>query len=331
MFGKKLNKKQEPTYSQWGLPHNGSRVYTSNSAAKNWFRRIIRNESNVVRRPQFQYAVAGTAEQGGRYRRVRNICMLLVLCVVCCYGGWRFLVFVNYHFQNYLAAVRILPVEHLYIKGNSLVTDREINRAAQIVEHKTGMLSIRVSRLKHRLEAIPWVRRVQIEKNWPGSVVINVEEENPLALLIGEENGQQKISYIDAHRHTFSIEHSRGQLDFPVLTGLCTISDKKAREKALSDGLRFLRKVKGNNPYLPLQSLSEIHFTAAGEMIVYLVDTPFPVFLGKGNIVEKYNRLVGVLKPLYKSRYGKKLIETVSYIQMEYLEDKILIGSSKKG
>ena len=120
-------------------------------------------------------------------------------------------------------------------------------------------------------------------------------------------------------------------IDFPVITGWSDIKNTEIKEQALSEVLIFLRKLRVNNPHLPAQSVSEIHVNQSGEMVVYLVEYPFPIFFGNGNTKTKYARLVQVLKALYKKKRGKELISRVEYIQMNYLNDKVLVAQSGSG
>ncbi len=267
-----------------------------------------RRSGSTVRRPVYTGSAAtvpgipgaaGGVPAGSR-RRGRKLVLLLVLLAVCCYGGWRLFTFGGDHVQRYLAGAKLLPVERLDIIGNRIVADRDIRNAAQIVEYKTGMLGFDRAKIERALEEIPWVRHAEISRSWPAGIVIRIEEETPLVLLVKEEEGRQQICYMDRQRRTFPVSSSSRRLDFPVITGLFSIADEEVREKALDEALLFLHKVKGNNPYLPLQSISQIHLDKRGEMVVYLMEHPFPIFLGKGEI------------------------------KMEYLEDKVLVATSKK-
>jgi len=109
------------------------------------------------------------------------------------------------------------------------------------------------------------------------------------------------------------------------------LDDKVMKSAALKEVLIFLNKAKRNDPHLPVQSLSEVHVTKEGDLVVYLVEYPFPIFFGNGNTKRKYGRLVEVLKALYKKEKGKDLISEVEYIQMDYLQDKVLVAQSGQG
>jgi hypothetical protein len=112
---------------------------------------------------------------------------------------------------------------------------------------------------------------------------------------------------------------------------LAEVADQPLKEKALAEILTFLRKVRGNDPHLPAQSVSELHVTKSGQIVVYLVDYPFPIFFGNGNTKVKYSRLIQVLRALYKKQNGKELLSQIEYIQMDYLNDKVLVVEHGSG
>ena len=55
------------------------------------------------------------------------------------------------------------------------------------------------------------------------------------------------------------------------------------------------------------------------------MDRPFPIHLGRGEMRTKYERLTKVLYWLYK----RKEFNKVAYIQVNYNEDKVLVGSKR--
>ncbi len=206
-------------------------------------------------------AAIGIAAAGERPKWGRKILLLLVLFTVCCYGGLRLAVFAIDSTRGYLATAKILAVEHIEVRGNRIVPAQRIISAAQLVEHKTSMLSVGEDAVRQRVAAIPWIKAARIKREWPASVVIEVEEEKPLALLVKEEKKGQQIYYMDAHRRAFLATTPGGVLDFPVITGISLLENEEAKGRVLAEVLVFLRKVKNNNPYLSMRSLSEIHCT----------------------------------------------------------------------
>jgi hypothetical protein len=90
--------------------------------------------------------------------------------------------------------------------------------------------------------------------------------------------------------------------------------------------LKFLHLAARGNAILPVQAISEIHVDADG-LVVYLVDRPFPIYVGTERIQTKYYRLVKILERLYK----KKKIAEIKEIRMDYTENKVLVAMVSPG
>jgi cell division protein FtsQ len=178
---------------------------------------------------------------------------------------------------------------------------------------------------------MPWVARATVKRSWPAKILIAIEENAPIALLHLPSAEGMQLQYLDANGIAFSSVNPGADIDFPVVTGLTEITDPQLKEKVLAEILTFLRKVQGNDPHLPAHSVSELHATKSGELVVYLVEYPFPIFFGNGNTKVKYSRLIQVLRTLYKKQNGKELLSQIEYIQMDYLNDKVLVVESGSG
>ena len=103
------------------------------------------------------------------------------------------------------------------------------------------------------------------------------------------------------------------------------------RKAMIRESLALLKLVKQNNPNFPVQNLSEIHLDQETGMTLYLVDYPFPIYFGKGEVRTKYSRLKRVLEVLYKETEQGMTIADVIYIRMDYLENKVLVAHSGSG
>ena len=79
------------------------------------------------------------------------------------------------------------------------------------------------------------------------------------------------------------------------------------------------------NAILPIQAVSEVHIDPREGLVIYLVDRPFPVYLGKDRLQTKYFRLVKVLEQLY----AKKQVDAVKEIRMDYSNDKVLVTGAE--
>jgi cell division protein FtsQ len=230
-----------------------------------------------------------------------------------------------------LHSIAWFKINKIDVVGCTAVARDKLVEASGIVLYQTSLLALNSSQIEAKIAAVPWVARVEVTKDWPSRIAITIEENAPFALLHSPDTEGMQLQYIDAKGVPFASVPLGADIDFPVITGLAEITDPELREKALAEALLFLRKVHGNDPHLPAQSVSELHFTKAGEMVVYHVDYPFPIFFGNGNTKQKYSRLIQVLRALFKKEKGKELLSQIKYIQMDYMNDKVIVVENGSG
>jgi len=159
--------------------------------------------------------------------------------------------------------------------------------------------------------------------SWPNRLLIHVKEKNPVALI----NRATGLFYLDSKGQIIATAGPAQELDFPVITGFENFPFNTARSAQIPEPLKnvldLLKLANKNNPILPQQNISEIHIAEKGELVLYLLDRPFPIYLGNyGKISTRYYRLVKVLQDLYKTREFSE----VSYIRLDYEKDTILVG-----
>lgn len=232
--------------------------------------------------------------------------------------------------QAALSQITMFQLSELEIRGNGIVSDERLREQAGLIVHQTSLFSASEEEIQRRLLTIPWLAEVEAKKRWPSTIVIEVKENIPMALLHDDTSEGGGLSYIDSSGVSFLPVKPSSGLDYPVITGLFSIADEELRHKSLEKVLIFLKKVRKNDPHLPAQSLSEVHLTKEGELVVYLVDYPFPIFFGNGNTKRNYGRLIQVLKALYKKENKEQLISRVAYIQMDYQQNKVLVARLDK-
>jgi len=230
-----------------------------------------------------------------------------------------------------LQSIAFFRVARIEITGCTAVSKEKILDASGIVLQQTNLLTLNIKEIEARIAVVPWVARSVVKRSWPAKVQISIEENAPVALLHSPGGEGTQLQYLDDNGMAFSSVNLGADIDFPVVTGLTEITDQQLKAKVLTEILIFLRKVRSNDPHLPAQSVSELHVTKSGAMVVYLVEYPFPIFFGNGNTKQKYSRLIQVLRALYKKQNGKELLSHIEYIEMDYLNDKVLVVESGSG
>lgn len=230
-----------------------------------------------------------------------------------------------------LHSIAYFQVTELSINGCNIVSEEQVRDSAGIILHQTSLIGLDSAALEQKLRTVPWVARAEVDRNWPSSVEIRILENRPVALLNMQSVEGTGLHYIDRKGNPFLQVMPGSDIDYPVITGVYGVEDRVLRQDVFSEVLVLLQKLQRNDPHLPAQSVSEIHVTPEGEMVIYLVEYPFPIFFGNGNTKRKYARLIEVLKELYKKQKGKELISGVQYIQMDYFNEKVLVAQGGSG
>jgi cell division protein FtsQ len=226
------------------------------------------------------------------------------------------------HIYHRLCQCDFFQITAVKIDGNHMTSREQIGALSRVDIH-SNLLAINVVQVQSLLESHPWIAKAEVIRDWPNRLLIQVKERNPVALL----NRETGLFYLDSDGRIIAAANPAQELDFPVITGLENFPFSTAGAAQIPQPLQLvvdlLKLANKNNPILPQQNISEIHIAEKGELILYLLDRPFPIYWGTGGeISTRYYRLVKVLRDLYKTREFSE----VSYIRMDYQKDTILVG-----
>ncbi len=199
--------------------------------------------------------------------------------------------------------------------------------ALSTVDIQTNLLAMNIEEIQKNIEAHDWVREATVDRNWPNELTIRIKEKKAVAII----NRKEGLCYLDNRFELIGPVEPTGDIDFPVITGFeegpGIIHDDGERAAALHDVLTLMKQAGRGNSVLPCQNISEIHVTADNELILFLLDEVFPIYMGRDGMRRKYWRLVKILKGLYKS--GE--ISRIEHIRMDYMQDKALVSRIESG
>jgi len=279
-----------------------------------------------ARRTSTRHQSYQAPEQNNYWRRR----LLLVLCLSLAIG--LFVKTSGYQtVKSFLADLDYFNITSVEVRGCRQSSAAQVRRDSK-VSINSSLLFLDAKSVTNALTSqVPWIKNVDIIKKWPDTVVIHVQEYEPHALSVKVVDGVPQLYYMDNEGISFIKAEVGMDFDYPVITGLDLIADPDVRSERLSEILRFLELIRANNPNLPAQSVSEIHVDPVEGLVIHMVEYPFPVFFGSGDVRKKYVRLRKVLEVLYKPRKKGMEIAQVTYIRMDYLTDKVIVGYSESG
>ena len=222
--------------------------------------------------------------------------------------------------HNALGRSDFFQITDIKINGCEKVSKRQVLEYSGVDIH-SNLFSLNTNEVRRNVEAGPWIRQAEVAKNWPNRLDISVKEYSPVAMV----NLEGSLHYVDKFGNVFAEAVLRGDFDYPVVTGLSVIEPEGlSQNKVLMDGLRFIEYASRGNLNLPAQNISEINVIDPGNVVLFLVDRPFPIHLGpiEKDLKTKYSRLVRILSWLYR----KKKIASTEYIRIGHMNEKILVG-----
>lgn len=192
----------------------------------------------------------------------------------------------------------------IQVRGSDRIRGNEIVALAGL-QPGVNLWEIDLEAIERKVAKHPWVRRVSVRREFPGRVVIEVEEREPKAIVaIG------RLYYVDADGVVFKEVGPEESVSFPMLTGL-------AREELRGGGPDVRRRIRDALRLSELmtersRTLSEIHFDAPDRLVVYTTALPLALHVGSGDWEAKLERLDRVLS-LWKGNEEKLISLDASF------------------
>jgi cell division protein FtsQ len=218
---------------------------------------------------------------------------------------------------SYLLTSPYIRLEHVEIAGVDEGMQKELQEMCSL-NFDLSLLAIDVDEVQKKLEKHPWVRAVEVEKQFPHALLIRVEKEEPRALVAGE-----KLYYMNRFGKVFKEVGANEAVDLPVITGVS--ADELDRQKQVGFSMQVLQVLESQKEPWSLKNLSEIHVKKDGDVSLYFSFLPAAIKLRAQNLEPKMDELKRVVEHLNST--GR--IHTVKSIHLNYGEGAVV--SFKKG
>jgi cell division protein FtsQ len=226
-------------------------------------------------------------------------CVALVLALVS-------LAFLSLY--GYLLTSPHIRLEQVDVLGAEEGLKNELLEMAQL-NYEHSLLAVDVNALKERLEQHPWVRRANVEKSFPHTLIIRAEKQEPMALAL-----KGRLYYMNRWGDLFWEVLPDERVDFPVVTGLS--EETGEREKQIGSVLQVLHIFESQAPPWDLDHLSEVHVKEDGTLHLYVSFVPGQISLKAGELAARLEDLKRLVEHLAST--GK--IHLVKTIHLDYGE-----------
>jgi len=127
-------------------------------------------------------------------------------------------------------------VRHLEIAGAQHTSRADLERVMRPYAG-TNLFHLDIARLHHDLASLAWVSRVEIKKQLPDTLRVQIVERTPVAL----SDDRDRVAYVDEHGTPFAeLTPAIGDPDLPLITG--------ASGEDLARCVAILRQLRTHDP-----------------------------------------------------------------------------------
>jgi cell division protein FtsQ len=181
-----------------------------------------------------------------------------------------------------------------------------------------SLLAINLNEVKQKMEKHPWVRSVHVEKNFPHTLSIRAEKEEPRAIVAAD-----KLYYINRWGKIFKEVDVGEKLDYPIITGVPVHGE--GNEKDLNLAVLALSTVEAEGGRWSLENLSELHMKGDGSVYLYYSSLPIAIKVRASDLGSRMADLKRVIEHL--NRTGR--IRMAREINLDYADGAVV--SFRKG
>jgi cell division protein FtsQ len=195
------------------------------------------------------------------------------------------------------------------VEGNRRLTDEEVARQAR-VEEGDNILSIKLSLVRKRLLAHPWIAQAKVSREIPSRLAIRIQEHKALAIV----NLGQKF-LINHQGRVFKAWEPEDGLRLPQISGL-DLSDlevcgrpgapRESQHRILSAPFNAVMQVlelgRRNGSIIPNHLIKEISVDRQIGLTIYAFDRLKIISLGYSDYAGKYHMLAKLFSYLKRHR-----------------------------
>jgi cell division protein FtsQ len=189
--------------------------------------------------------------------------------------------------RDFVLENQYFSVREIQVRGADKVSGNEIVTIAGL-RQGMSIWKVKLDQIEKKIAKHPWVRRVLVRREFPGRIIIDVDERTPKAIV-----AVRKLYYVDSDGAVFKEVAPGEDVKFPLLTGLRAedvMAADPAVRRRIRDAMRLAELMAQRS-----HSLSEIHFDALDRLVVYTTSYPVALYMGWGDWEEKLERMERLL------------------------------------
>ncbi|MCZ7558071.1 MAG: cell division protein FtsQ/DivIB [Bacteroidia bacterium] len=198
----------------------------------------------------------------------------------------------------------------LDVRGVS-ITSKAVIADAVALNDSSSLTTIDLLEVKRRILANPYIRDVDLMRDPPRTLVVNVTERKPIAMLI---NVQAADWLVDEDGYVLPAVHAPEVYDVPVITGAGDLRVLKPGvrivSKKVQKALQVLRTARGMGGGI-FHQFSEVHVAPKRDLVLYTIEAGVPVILGPVVHIENKLRAFNTFWENVAMKYDPAALEYV--------------------
>ncbi len=231
------------------------------------------------------------------------ICLLTVVASIS---------FLFIYLYQYLISSPYVKLKEVRIIGVDDKIKHELIEISGLNSEKS-LLTLDLKATKKKMESLPWVRKVELEKSFPNLLLVRVEKEIPFAIVVLD-----KLYYIDRRGVPFKELEYNDNKDFPIITGIPFRSAARNHYMKLAAGI--ISSFESDKGAWSMDDLSELHFEKDESVSLYSTSTPLVLKMGYNKLAVKKKELKRILSHLKET--GR--IDMVKTIDLNYSDGAVV-------
>ncbi|MEW5723757.1 MAG: FtsQ-type POTRA domain-containing protein [Thermodesulfobacteriota bacterium] len=197
---------------------------------------------------------------------------------------------------QYLMNSKYFMVKKVVLTGLERTSRADV-LAATGLDRSTNILAVRLDQLGTNLRTLPWVREVTLTRRLPDTLLIQVEERRPRALVLLDS-----LYYLDEKGLPFKKVDSGEQPELPIVSGFTRADFTEERRgfsrRDLGEVFALLDVLAERNDRFRLANVSEVNFDKVRGLTLFTREDNVQVRIGLGEYRAKLRRLGRVLAHL---------------------------------
>lgn len=198
-------------------------------------------------------------------------------------------------------------VKNIGTEGLDQIAEDEVLRLLGTVKGE-NILLIDPEVLIQRVKLHPLVDQVSVKKKYPGTIILNIQERQPRALLL---DGDRMVE-VDSQAVVLRFHETWPLKDSPVITGINIPEIIGPGQKISDPGLEKGLLLIGQASEKLTKLLGEVHISSQEGVFIYLTNGVM-VKMGHG---EEYGKKLELLEKLLENEDFKKVEGAINYIDL---------------